>query len=173
MTQHAIGLILAVSLATASTAAYAHPDHGQNSETAFASILHHYEAVWEILTRDSYEGVAGHAAGIRQAAERIAADFNPQKAGLRDDVEAAEVRDFFEKIATAAADLEAATDVDWAREAFYDISKPMVRLNGLVRGEKLNVVYCSMAKKSWLQRHEKIANPYHGQAMAGCGELVG
>ncbi len=171
--KHAMAPILVLFLSLASAPAHAHPGHGQNAETAFASILHHYEAVWEILARDTHQGAAEHAAGIRQAAEAITADFSARSAGLRDEISVDEVKAFFDKIAIAATDLEAATEVDWAREAFYDISKPMVRLNGLLRGEKLKVIYCSMAKKSWLQRHEQIANPYHGQAMSDCGEIVG
>jgi RND family efflux transporter MFP subunit len=35
--------------------------------------------------------------------------------------------------------------------------------------QELSVAYCPMAKASWLQRGEAIANPYMGQAMSTCG----
>lgn len=164
---------LVVSLSLLASPAAAHPGHGQNAETAFASIFHHYEAVWEILGQDRLDGIPDHAEAIRRAAQQILDDWSTTGAGLRDDADVADARGFFHKIATGAGDLADATDVAWAREAFYDLSKPMVRLNGLLAGPKMNVVYCSMARKSWLQRHETIANPYHGQAMSGCGEIVG
>ena len=79
---------------------------------------------------------------------------------------------FFGDVAKTALYLGTTTDLATAREAFYEISKKLVRLNEKLAGERLKVVYCAMAKKSWLQRQEKIANPYHGKMMSGCGEIV-
>ena len=33
----------------------------------------------------------------------------------------------------------------------------------------VNVVFCSMAKASWLQTDKKIRNPYYGKKMLTCG----
>ena len=51
----------------------------------------------------------------------------------------------------------------------------MVQYRAQVEGDELPVVmYCSMAKKSWLQlAGGEIGNPYYGQSMARCGEAVG
>ena len=35
------------------------------------------------------------------------------------------------------------------------------------------VVFCSMAKGSWLQTGKEIRNPYDGKKMLTCGEIVG
>ena len=38
---------------------------------------------------------------------------------------------------------------------------------------KPEVVYCSMAKRSWLQPAGDITNPYYADAgMRGCGEIT-
>ena len=36
----------------------------------------------------------------------------------------------------------------------------------------VNVVFCSMAKGSWLQKEKVIANPYYGSKMLRCGEII-
>lgn len=164
-------VLLAALLFTALPAA-AHDGHGENSGTAFAAVFHHYEAMWQALAADSTEGLADHAEGIREAADRIAEDWSAEQAGLASGADAAEAAAFFGEVAKAAILLGSATDLAGAREAFYELSLPLVRLNELLAGERLKVVYCSMAKKSWLQRGEKVANPYHGQAMGDCGEVV-
>ncbi len=163
---------LFISLLLLSAPAHAHDGHGEDAGTAFTSILHHYEAIWQALATDSTEGLAEHAEGIREAADRITEDWNAEKAGLASDAGAEDATAAFNEIAKAALYLGTASDLATAREAFYEMSKPMVRLNKLLAGERLNVVYCAMAKKSWLQRSAEIANPYHGKAMSGCGEIV-
>lgn len=160
-------LLIAAALPTA-----AHDGHGEDAGTAFAAVWHHYEAVWSALAGDSVNGVAEHAEGIREAADLITADFDLERAGLASGADAEEAAAFFAKIADAALDLGVAGDLAGAREAFYELSKPMVRLNELLAGQKLRIVYCPMAKKSWLQREEEIVNPYHGRSMADCGEIV-
>ena len=39
--------------------------------------------------------------------------------------------------------------------------------------KSIDVLYCSMSKASWVQKHAKVRNPYHGAKMLECGELVG
>ena len=167
-----IRILLATLLLAAALPALAHAGHGEAADTAFASIWHHYEALWQALSRDSDDSVAEHAEGMREAADRIVADWSTEKAGLSSGVDASEAAGFFGEVAKAAMLLGAAGDLATAREAFYEVSKPMVRLNELLAGGRLKVVYCSMAKKSWLQRQEEISNPYYGLKMAGCGEIV-
>ncbi len=163
---------LFISLLLLSAPASAHDGHGEDAGTAFASILHHYEALWQALAADSTDGLPEHAEGIREAADAIGEDFSLEKAGLAAGADVEKSAAFFEEVAKTALYLGTATDLDIAREAFYEISKKLIRLNEHLDGERLHVVYCAMAKKSWLQRSEKIANPYHGKMMSGCGEIV-
>lgn len=170
---HSLAIWLPAILLFASTLpAVAHEGHGEDAGTAFASIAHHYEALWRSLAADSLDGAAEHAEGIREAADSIAGDFSREKAGLSEGASVEEATAFFSAISESALYLGSAADLDTAREAFYEISKAMVRLNEQLEGERLKVVYCSMTRKSWLQRQEKIVNPYHGRAMSGCGEVV-
>ena len=164
--------LLFTLLLIATSPAIAHDGHGEPAGTAFASVLHHYEALWQALAADSTDSLAEHAEGLREAADLIAADFSLEKAGLAAGADATEATEFFSDIAKTSLYLGSATDLATARESFYEISKSMVRLNELLAGERLRVIYCSMAKKSWLQRQEQIVNPYHGQSMSGCGEVV-
>ncbi len=164
--------LLAALILFAALPAQAHDGHGEAAETAFASVLHHYEAIWRSLAADSTEDLAKHAEGIREAADAIAADFSLEQAGLAKGADAEKSAAFFRDVAKTALYLGTTTDLATAREAFYEISKNLVRLNEHLAGERFHVVYCAMAKKSWLQRQEKIANPYHGKAMSGCGEIV-
>lgn len=59
-----------------------------------------------------------------------------------------------------------------ARAAMGELSKPLVRFREMATGEKPVVVYCSMEKKSWLQPEGEIGDPYLGQKMATCGQVV-
>ncbi len=170
--KHRTTTLFVILLLAAALPAAAHDGHGEDAETAFASILHHYEGLWQILAADSVDGLAEHAEGLREAADQVTADFSLERAGLTADADAEEAAAFFSGIARTALYLASATDLATAREAFYEISKSLVRLNEQRDGERLKVVYCAMAKKSWLQRREEIVNPYHGKAMSGCGEII-
>ncbi len=172
MTTRIRNLLLALCLIISALPAAAHDGHGENASAAFASILHHYEALWQTLAADSTDGLAEHAEGIREAADTIAGDFGLERAGLAAGGDPEEAAAFFSDIARTALYLGSVNDLDTAREAFYEISKTMVRLNEQRDGDKLKVVYCAMARKSWLQRQEEIVNPYHGKSMSSCGEIV-
>jgi Cu(I)/Ag(I) efflux system membrane fusion protein len=76
--------------------------------------------------------------------------------------------------AAAADRLAAATDLAGARAAFGDVNRALVALAGAdprLRGD-WHVFRCPMAKgyPQWLQRGEKLENPYMGRAMPGCGD---
>ncbi len=152
---------------------YAHTGHGHDTDLAFASVFHHYRAVWKVLTADGLDGVTAHAEGMREAADAIAAELSAERAGLVSDADTAAAEGFFDAVARAAIDLGAAGDLATAREAFYAASKPMVRLSELLEGERPKVIYCPMAKKSWLQIEDEVANPYYGRMMPKCGDVVG
>lgn len=156
MPRTAIPLVLTLALlagaavpALAAPAAPAAPAAG-----GFNAVLPHYEAVRKELLADSLKGVATHAEEIRKRA--------PQDA-------------LGKEIAAAAGQLAAAKDLKTTRDAFYALSKPMVRWHeaaGGAGGKDTVVAYCPMAKRSWLQPKGEIGNPYYGPSMATCGEVV-
>jgi len=63
-------------------------------------------------------------------------------------------------------------DIKAMREAFKSLSKPMAMWATMSKPKGVDVVYCSMAKGSWLQKTGQIANPYYGASMLRCGEVV-
>ena len=75
-------------------------------------------------------------------------------------------------IAAAAAEVAESADLEAAREAFFELSKPMGRYRKLTGDASTIVVYCPMAKKAWLQPDGEIGNPYYGSTMPTCGNRV-
>lgn len=137
----------------------------------FSKVLGHYEAIRQALLADRTAGVAENAAAIEKVAKGLAAGFTAERAG----VPAAKVADtkaLLPQVAAAAARLAAVKDLKTARAAFGDLSKPLVQWREMAGGPRPVVVYCSMVKQSWLQPQGEIGNPYYGQEMARCGEVV-
>src|SRR5499427_1108983 len=74
-------------------------------------------------------------------------------------------------IRAAAAAMQEATDLTAARAAFASLSEPMMALaqtSGLLSTDVV-VAFCPMAQKYWLQKGERIQNPFYGKAMPECG----
>lgn len=137
------------------------------------AVLASYERVRLALAADSLEGVEGAAREMATRAEVLARAV--QAAVDKEDKEAvsdaASVNDAGE-VAAAAKRLAVARDLAAARDAFYAASMPLVRLDNTFNGSAI-VAYCSMAKRSWLQPPGlTLGNPYYGQSMPTCGEVV-
>lgn len=128
-------------------------------ETPFTEMAEHYEVIWRSLAGDTVEGVAEHARAIAEIAE----EGDHPAAG----------REIVPEITQHADALAAADELDAARAAFGELTKPLVRYRKAVGAERLKVAYCPMAKKAWLQPEEDIANPYYGSGMLRCGDFVG
>lgn len=78
-----------------------------------------------------------------------------------------------------AVDLFAAAgDLQEQRQIFVDLSEEMVKIAAAfgLREDSLFVDYCPMANSDqgafWLSEVEEIRNPYYGEAMLTCGEVV-
>jgi Cu(I)/Ag(I) efflux system membrane fusion protein len=77
-------------------------------------------------------------------------------------------------IARAAKAVADAADLKAAREAFGPLSDAVIaaaKAEGWKDLGDVKLAYCPMVKRSWLQKDEKISNPYYGTAMATCGEF--
>jgi hypothetical protein len=124
-----------------------------------------YLAVQAQLAQDGMTDVVKHAAAIKQAVAKLdPKTVNGQHAG--------HFAALPEKIATAAAALEGAQDIKAAREAFKALSRPVVMWASMSKPEGISVMYCSMAKGSWLQNDTAVRNPYYGKQMLACGEII-
>lgn len=156
--------VVAVAAALAAPAVAAEP-------TAFGKIAGHYEAIRQALLHDTTDGVAAHAQGIEHVVTGLEKRFATGSAGVSGE-KAGECETLLPQIALAAKNLAAARDLAGARTAFGELSKPMVRYREMVSGDRPEVVYCPMAKKSWLQPAGTIGNPYLGQKMPTCGQVV-
>jgi len=113
-----------------------------------------YLRIHVALADDKLDGVASSARALSQEAQKLGAPARP--------------------IAANATKLAAARDMTAARTAFGDLSDAMMayaKSTGATFGREINVAYCPMAKKSWLQKGQAITNPYYGKSMLTCGEI--
>ena len=140
--------LLALALLLTAGPAFSAP-----APTGFDAVLGHYETIRKALINDTMAGIPAHAAEIAKLAKSAPADLAP-------------------RIASAAKKLSATKDLKTARDAFYELSKPMVRWREAAGSKAHVVAYCSMSKRSWIQPKGEIGNPYYGKAMATCGEVV-
>lgn len=157
---------LMLLLATLATPALAADD-------AYTAMTEHYETVRLALLDDTLDGLAEGARAIEATARELSGHFSPERAGVP--AEAAEdARALLPEIAARAEALAQVPDLEAAREALGELTKPLVRYRKLAGATDVQVAYCPMAKKSWLQKDEtEIGNPYYGQEMPGCGDFVG
>ncbi len=144
---------------------------GADEANAFREISEHYEAIRLSLVKDTMTDVAMHAKGIEVRMNDLAREFDARDAGVPTD-KSAECEALLPEIATVAARLAGSEDLGQAREALFELSKPMGRYRKLAGIEGSMVVFCSMAKKAWIQPHGEIGNPYLGQGMSTCGEII-
>ncbi len=148
-----------------------------STSTTFDQILEHYEAVRLQLANDTTDNVSQQGKVILNLLEGLSGDWSPAAAGIGAG-SAQEVRRLLPELSQAATALAGATSLEQARDAFYDLSKPLVRWRKAVVGASSSaddhptVAYCSMARRSWLQPQGEISNPYYGQSMPRCGETV-
>ena len=139
--------------------------------TVFAQIMSHYEAIHESLAGDTTKGVAEHAREIQKIAQGTASSFSADAAGVAAG-SSKECLSLLPEVERSAKNLASATTLDEAREAFAELSRPLIRYRAMVSDERPNVVFCSMAKKPWLQDSDEITNPYYGSKMLRCGDIV-
>ncbi len=77
-------------------------------------------------------------------------------------------------MATAARTVGGATDLKTAREAFGALSDAVIaaaKAEGWKDLSDVKLAFCPMVNRSWLQKDEKIRNPYYGAGMLECGEF--
>jgi hypothetical protein len=117
--------------------------------------------------------VADGTAGVKEAATAIAMQAKKVDASSVTGEHAAHYKDLPKNLRAAAEKLARASSIELAREAFKDLSKPMAMWGTMSKPHGVVVMFCSMAKASWLQNKGDVKNPYYGSKMLGCGEVVG
>jgi uncharacterized protein DUF3347 len=118
------------------------------------SVFDDYLTIQSALAKDSIDGIAASASAISKA--------------IRGD----SMKMLSPEIAAQADALTNAKDLASAREAFKPLSKSLIAyLNANNVSGVYVEVYCPMAKASWLQKGDKIDNPYLGSSMRSCGQI--
>jgi hypothetical protein len=117
------------------------------------ALLDPYFRIQNQLTDDKIDGLTADAELMAKAAASLGA------AG--------------DSIAAAARKLASATSLGSAREAFGALSTAMISYAEGTRtaSNDVKTLYCPMVKKSWMQKGDKIRNPYLGKQMPECGEV--
>lgn len=160
-----LGLLLALCLGPATLA--------DTAPAALGEVFEPYETIRLALLDDHVTGVDEAATDLLEAVRALETATVP----LRDDASASDlaVDTILAELTRAAEALDAATGLGPTRDAYYELSKHLVRLRGALADgiEAPAVAYCPMIQKSWLQPADaSIGNPYAGQAMPRCGSLV-
>jgi hypothetical protein len=74
-----------------------------------------------------------------------------------------------ESLGAVGVDLAKSKSLEDARVAFATLSNSAEKITTGEPG--YYVFHCSMVNKDWVQTSPKVANPYTGQQMPGCGAL--
>jgi len=140
--------------------------------TADMEMLNHYEAIRLALLEDSTESVAEHGKALQEKAKNLLVDFKAVSAAVPEE-DAATHKATLLEIESAASGLSTAQDLTSAREGLFVLTEPMAKYRKLTGDQSTVVAYCPMAEKAWIQPVGEIGNPYLGQEMPKCGEVVG
>ena len=132
----------------------------------------HYEAIRLVLLADSVEDMEEHAKAIEDLAKDLLEEFDAASSSVPDK-DTVTFEAALEEIQQAASDLSSADGLASTREHFFALTRPMARYRKLSGDQSFIVAYCSMAQKAWIQPAGEIGNPYMGQQMPKCGEVVG
>jgi hypothetical protein len=162
---------IATTLIALALVAAGGPALAAGSGDGYRAVLEPYEAVRQALVADDLEAARQGAGSLQDEVGHLRHHLTPAAAGVpAEGLDAVEA--LLPEIEQAAGELTGAGDLEAARDAFYALSKPLVRWRQAA-GVGPAVLYCSMKKRSWLQPGgETTGNPYYGQEMPSCGELV-
>ena len=121
-------------------------------------------AVYEQYAKLTDAFTKGDVANAKMAANAIEAGAKEMDGG--------------QAIATSAATIVAANDIEAQRSAYLKMSNDLITLvknSGMKEGE-LYVEHCPMAFDnaggSWISSNKEIRNPYFGDKMMTCGEVT-
>jgi protein SCO1/2 len=118
-------------------------------------LLEAYLRIHRALAADTLDGVLASAAAIATETAKIGSRAARIKVAVNP----------FAQASTVAA----------ARDAFGALSDEIIsfaRAAEVTLEDDVNVAYCPMARKYWLQKGDAIANPYYGSKMLDCGRVV-
>ena len=143
-----------------------HAEGTQRFDQQMELILVSYLKIGNALSGDSLEGIPAASKSIAtQAATLDASSVTGEHASHYKNVPT--------NLQKAAQTLGQAKTLEEARASFKKLSMPMAMWVTMSKPKEIDVLYCSMAKASWVQKHGKVRNPYFGAEMLDCGDIVG
>ena len=144
----------------------------EEGSSHYTEMSSHYEEIRMALLADSMVDIAEHAKAIEEKATNLSDNLSTELAGVSaHDLE--QCLTVLQEIEASAMNLAETSDLESAREEFFVLSKPMAKYRKLTGDQSTVVAYCPMAQKAWIQPAGEIGNPYLGQEMPTCGEVVG
>lgn len=118
-----------------------------------AQILGHYFVIRNLLAQDKTEGMSQEAKEMSQSLDQLITALQAMK---------------------SASDSLRTEELKRAREDFGPLSEAVMSyVKQFGFSGKAYGFYCDMVKKSWLQEHDQIGNPYYGSRMFKCGKMTG
>lgn len=135
-----------------------------------SSVLDHYFDLKNALVESDAGHAEGHAESLLQEAEQV------DPTGLNQDSHAMWVS-FSEVLMSKSRDLSAEEDIEDQRYHFEYISQAMIEMVDTFQPVGYEVYHqsCPMVRDGsadWLSREEEVKNPYHGDRMMNCGEVI-
>ena len=157
---------LSLSATGARAESGAHATGADRFDQQMQPILESYLQIGDALSADSLDGV-------REKAESMTKHAGALDSASVSGEHAAHYKNVPTNLKKAAQALSKAQTLDKARESFKKLSQPMAMWATMSKPKNIDVVYCSMAKASWVQKQGKVRNPYYGPEMLECGQVVG
>jgi hypothetical protein len=115
----------------------------QQFDQSMRPVVEAYLIIQEALAEDKTDGV-------KTAAEKVAALSDNLDPGTVTGEHATHYKDVPAKIKTSALKLAVGKDIGAMRDAFKELSRPMAMWATMSKPEGIYLVYCRMAKGSWL-----------------------
>ena len=141
---------VAVFLVLMMTGTAAHAQAPSSQPAAAVQAFEQYELVRTALSADSLTDATSHARALADKAGAVGG-----------------------AAAKKAADaLAAATNIEDARKQFGELSTILVPIFQAEAIPGTTAYMCPMKQKPWMQRGDKMANPYYGKAMLTCGTVL-
>lgn len=152
------------SIATPDTINHQHKEH-------LSVVLNHYLSLKEALTNDEFEEAQGH---LRDLQTEVTQSTEMNQPSQHTEIH----KEYHLSMVEAINNASEAKNLEQLRESFIDISDTLISevQNQGYEKDELFIQYCPMANNGkgakWLNNNTEIENPYMGQKMPGCGEVI-
>ncbi|MBS1917531.1 MAG: DUF3347 domain-containing protein [Bacteroidetes bacterium] len=137
------------------------------TQNQLSVILNDYYEVRNALVSSDAAGASAKAGELLTAISTVNPDLLPRAgqkafAGLKD------------KLAFDARHISESKDITHQREHFAGLSVNMIALaqKAKLSASPIYQAFCPMKKSYWLTSESSIKNPYYGNAMLGCGQII-